>query len=80
MVSADDVVGPVELAIIKYSLHSSIKRTIEYFHLSEAFEFWPCLPEEIIIQIERLDHRKVSPMESIPAKVLKENFAFLLHI
>ena len=29
-------------------------------------------------QIERLDHRKASPIESIPAKVLKENPDLLL--
>ena len=78
MVSADGIDDPVELAIIKYSLHSSIKRITESFHPSETFEFLPCSPEEIMTQIERLDHKKASAIESIPARVLKENSDLLL--
>ena len=54
VVSADGIDDPVELAIIKYSLHPSIKRITESFHPSETFEFRPCSPEEIMTQIERL--------------------------
>ena len=79
VVSTDGVDDPVELAIIKYSLHPSIKRITENFHPAEKFEFRPCSPEEIMTQIERLDHKKASPIESIPAKVLKENSDLLLH-
>ena len=78
VVSADGIDDPVELAIIKYSLHPSIKRITESFHPSETFEFRPYSPEEIMTQIERLDHKKSSPIESIPARVLKENSDLLL--
>ena len=72
VVSADGIDNPVELTIIKYSLHPSIKRITESFHPSETFEFQPCSPEEIMTQIERLDHKKASPIESIPARVLEK--------
>ena len=78
VVSADVIDDPVELAIIKYSLHPSIKRITESFHRSKTFEFRPCSPEEIMTQIERLDPKKASPIESIPARVLKENSDLLL--
>ena len=78
VLSADDVNDPFELAIIKYSLHPSVTRITENFHSSETFEFRPCSPEEIMTQVERLDQIKASPMESIPAKVLKENPDLLL--
>ena len=61
-VSADGIDDPVELAIIKYGLHPSIKRITESFHPFETFEFRPCSPEEIMTQIERLDHKKASPI------------------
>ena len=79
IVSADGIDDPVELAIIKYSLHPSIKRITESFHPSETFEFRPCSPEKIMTQIERLDPKKASPIESIPARVLKENSDLLCH-
>ena len=72
-VSTHDVNDPVEIAITKYSSHSSIKKIRENFHPTETFEFRPCSLEEIMTQIERLDHKKACPIESIPAKVLKEN-------
>ena len=64
VVSADGIDDPVELAIIKYSLHPSIKRITDSFHRSKTFEFRPCSPEEIMTQIERLDHKKASPIEN----------------
>ena len=72
-VSTHDVNDPVEIAITKYSSHSSIKKIRENFHPIETFEFRPYSLEEIMTQIERLDHKKACPIESIPAKVLKEN-------
>lgn len=51
MISTD----PVELAIVKFSLHPSITRITENSHPAEAFEFRPCSTEGIMTQIERLD-------------------------
>ena len=41
-VSTHDVNDPVEIAITKYSSHSSIKKIKENFHPTETFEFRPC--------------------------------------
>ena len=76
--STQDIDDPVEIAITKYSSHSSINNIKENFHPTQKFEFRPCSAEEVMTQIERLDQKKACPMESIPAKVLKENLDLLL--
>ena len=68
MVSANDIDNPVELAIIKYSLRSRIKRITENFYPSETFELRPCSPEEIMTQIERLDHKKHLQLKAFQLK------------
>ena len=57
-VSTHGINDPVEIAIPKYSSHSSIKKIRENFHPTETLEFRPCSAEEIITQVERLDHKK----------------------
>ena len=78
LVSTDDIDDPVELAVVKYSLHPSIKRIAENFRPTEMFVFRPSSTEEIEVQIKRLNPKKGSPKGSIPARVLKENSDLLV--
>ncbi len=78
LVSTDDIDDPVELAVVKYSLHPSIKRIAENFRPTEMFVFRPSSTEEIEVQIKRLNPKNGSPKGSIPARVLKENSDLLV--
>ena len=71
---------PVEKAIKKYENHPSIKKIKECYELNQ-FEFKPVTVNEIHLQIQKLNPKKSSPLNSIPAKILKQNadiFAILL--
>ena len=71
---------PVEKAIKKYANHPSIKKIKECCELSR-FEFKPVTINEILLQIQKLNSKKASPLNSIPAKILKQNadiFAVLI--
>ncbi len=78
LVSTDDIDDPVELAVVKYSLHPSIKRIAENFRPTEMFVFRPSSTEEIEVKIKRLNPKKGSSKGSIPARVLKENSDLLV--
>ena len=70
---------PVEKAIKKYENHPSIKMIKERCELSQ-FEFKPVTVNEILLQIQKLNTNKSSPLNN-PAKILKQNadiFAILL--
>ena len=71
---------PVEKAIKKYENHPSIKMIKERCELNQ-FEFKPVTVNEILLQIQKLNSKKASPLNSIPAKILKQNadiFAVLI--
>ena len=71
---------PVEKAIKKYENHPSIRKIKECYELNQ-FEFKPVTVNEIHLQIQKLNPKKSSPLNSIPAKILKQNadiFAILL--
>ena len=71
---------PVEKAIKKYENHPSIRKIKECCELNQ-FEFKPVTVNEIHLQIQKLNTNKSSPLNSIPAKILKHNaniFAILL--
>ena len=71
---------PVEKAIKKYANHPSIKKIKECCELNQ-FEFKPVTINEILLQIQKLNSKKASPLNSIPAKILKQNadiFAVLI--
>ncbi len=55
LVSTDDIDDPVELAVVKFSLHLSIKRITENFRPIETFVFRLSSTEEIEVQIKRLN-------------------------
>ena len=71
---------PVEKAVKKYKNHPSIRKIKECCELNQ-FEFKPVTVNEIHLQIQKLNTNKSSPLNSIPAKILKHNadiFAILL--
>ena len=70
----------VEKAVKKYKNHPSIRKIKECCELNQ-FEFKPVTVNEIHLQIQKLNTNKSSPLNSIPAKILKHNadiFAILL--
>ena len=62
---------PVEKAIKKYANHPSIKKIKECCELNQ-FEFKPVTINEILLQIQKLNSKKASPLNSTPAKILKQ--------
>ena len=63
---------PVEKAIKKYENHPSIRKIKECYELNQ-FEFKPVTVNEIHLQMQKLNPKKSSPLNSIPAKIVKQN-------
>ena len=63
---------PVEKAIKKYESHPSIRKIKECCELNQS-EFKPVTINEIELQIQKLNPRKSSPLNSISAKILKQS-------
>ena len=64
---------PIDMAIVKYSKHPSIKRIREELTPSEPFTFREITTLEALHQVEKLNANKASPICSIPARVIKDN-------
>ena len=75
---------PVTAAIDKYCYHPSVLLIKGHFSIVEACCFKRVTISEIIEQVDNLDTRKASPIDSIPAKVIKDNVeivaSYLLHL
>ena len=71
LLSTDGIKDPIDVAITKYSLHPSVKRIKDDFNPSRMFEFALVSKEEVYKQLDKLDLKKATPLESIPAKILK---------
>ena len=71
---------PIDKAVEKYKNHPSIKKIKECFTCSESFHFRQVTAEEVFCPIGKLNPRKSSPVESVPAKVIKENSDILTPI
>ena len=71
LLSTDGIKDPIDVAITKYSLHPSVKRIKNNFNPSRMFEFALVSKEEVYKQLDKLDLKKATPLESIPAKILK---------
>ena len=72
---ADD--DPILRALKKYKNHASILKIKEFIPENECFSFQPVDLLSIITEISHLNESKASPLDSIPAKILKENFDIL---
>ena len=65
--------NPIDIAIIKYNKHPSIKKIKEALTPSKPFTFRNITTSEALQQIETLNNKKASPIYSIPARVLKDS-------
>ena len=70
-ITSDDVI----LAILKkYEMHSSVLKIREIFpDINNSFSFKPTDLKSVVDEIYNLDDSKVSPIDSIPSKILKGN-------
>ena len=63
---------PILRAIEKYSKHPSILKIKENCPQNNNFSFQPANYEDILKEVRGLDESKSSPIETIPARVLKD--------
>lgn len=69
----NDVVDPIDKAVMKFELHPSICKVKENTPSSEKFYFREVAIEDVAVQIKKLNSNKASPINSIPVRILKEN-------
>ena len=65
---------PILKCIKKYASHPSILKIKETISLNEKFSFEPTNLDLIIKEIGNLNESKSSPIDSIPPKIIKDNF------
>ena len=63
---------PIVKAVEKYSKHPSILKIKEHYPQSSTFSFQPTNLEDVLREVRSLDESKSAPMESIPARVIKD--------
>ena len=63
---------PILKSIEKYANHPSILKIKEHYPLTETFSFKPTNLESVFKEIKNLKESKSAPIESVPAKVLKD--------
>ena len=61
-------------AIEKYERHLSVRKIKEVTDQSSSFSFKPTDLKSVIKEIANLSESKATPIESIPAKILKDNY------
>ena len=62
----------IHKAIEKYSRHPSILKIKENYPQNTSFSFKPTDLESVLKEVGNLDESKCSPIESVPARVLKD--------
>ena len=63
---------PILKSIEKYSNHPSILKIREQYPHTETFSFNPTNLESVFTEIKNLNESKSAPIESVPAKILKD--------
>ena len=63
---------PIIKAIEKYSKHPSILKIREHYPQNTTFSFQPTDLQTVLKEVRNLDESKSSPIESVPARVLKD--------
>ena len=58
---------------MKFQSHPSICKIKENTTSSVKFDFREVTTEDVAVQIKKLNSKKASPINSIPARILKEN-------
>ena len=64
----------VDKAVRKFDAHPSICKIRENVKIANKFDFIEFSTSDITAQIKQLNSKKASPVDSIPARILKENF------
>ena len=70
--STNDIVDPIDKAAMKFQTHPSIRKIKENTTSSVKFDFREVATEDVAVQIKKLNASKASPINSIPARILKE--------
>ena len=73
MLPADEIQDPIDKAVRKFDSHPSICKIKENTTFSERFEFREVAVKDVAVQIRKFNTNKASPVNSIPARILKEN-------
>ena len=73
LVPTNDIVDPIDKAVMEFQSHPSIRKIKENTTSSVKFDFWEVATEDVAVQIKKLNSSKASPINSIPARILKEN-------
>ena len=73
LLPTDDILDSVDKAVRKYDAHPSICKIRENVKIANKFEFSEVSTSDIATQIKQLNSKKASPVDSIPARILKEN-------
>ena len=63
---------PILKAVEKYSKHPSILKIREHYPQNDNFSFQPTNFADVLNEVRCLDESKSSPVESLPARVLKD--------
>ena len=72
--TSDEIPDPVTAAIEKYCSHPSAMLIKSHYENVEVFNFRRVSITEALEQVNNLDTKKASPIGSIPARIIKDNF------
>ena len=73
LLPTDGILHAVDKAVRKYDAHPSICKIRENVKIANKFEFKEVSICDIAIQIKQLNSKMASPVDSIPARITKEN-------
>ena len=73
LLPTDGMLDSVDKAVRKYDAHLSICKIRENVKITNKFEFSEVSTSDAAVQIKQLSSRKASPVDSIPARILKQN-------
>ena len=74
LVPTNDTVDPINKAVMKFQSHPSICKIKENTTSSVKSNFREVTTENVAVQIKKRNTTMASPINSIPARILKENF------
>ena len=78
LLPTDDILDSVDKAVRKYDAHPSICKIRENVKIANKFEFSEVSTSDIATQIKQLNSKKASPVDSIPARILRKILTYLV--
>ena len=73
LLPTNGMLDSVDKAVRKYDAHPSICKIRENVKITNKFELSEVSTSDIAVQIKQLNSKKASPVDSIPARIHKEN-------